>query len=60
MKTLTIKFTYIDIINVRPDLTNEQAKAVLSVVARINDESEGINTLVMKREADHLFPLTEA
>jgi len=60
MKTLTITFTYIDVINVRPDLTDEQAKAVLALVARINDESEGVNTLILKREADYLFPTLEA
>ena len=45
-----------DVLQVRPDLTNELALAVLQHAVRKHDANEGINWVVLKCHADILYP----
>ena len=45
-----------DILQQRPDLTNEQAKCVLQQLAQFHDASIGINWDVIDEMAEELFP----
>ena len=55
----TIKITWhiYDVINVRPDLNDEQAMCVLEEVKRKHDAIVGVNWDVLKIWADELYPL---
>lgn len=58
-RTISICWAIEDVLEVRQDLTEEQAAEVLEEVARIHDASLGINWDVLQEVANTLFPEPE-
>ena len=54
--SVAIKWCSDDVLEVRPDLTGEQASQVLSVLVDKHDATIGINWDVIETTADDLFP----
>lgn len=55
-ETITIIWHLQDVISIRPDLTLEQAAAVLQSVLENHDATIGVNWDVLERCAESLFP----
>jgi hypothetical protein len=53
--TITIKWHITDVQEVRPDLTDDQAREVLWHAKRYHDANEGINWAVLEAHADFIF-----
>lgn len=56
MKTISIIWSTEDVLGVRPDLTEEQADAVLDALEGNHDASVGINWDAIEAAADDMFP----
>ena len=56
---ITIKWHITDVQEVRPDLTDDQARAVLWRVRDIHDANEGVNWYVIECVASEMFPEEE-
>lgn len=54
--TISITWGISDVKEVRPDLTDKQAREVLSEAKRKHDASIGINWEVLEVVAEYLFP----
>jgi hypothetical protein len=57
--TITIKWHITDVQEVRPDLTDDQARDVLWRVRDIHDANEGVNWYVIECVASEMFPEEE-
>ena len=55
-KTITVSWHIDDVKEVRPELTDEQARDVLGRVEKCHDANIGINWDVLRAVADDLFP----
>jgi hypothetical protein len=53
--SITIEWHIDDVQEVRPDLTDEQAREVLFAAKRYHDAEQGINWDVLKAHADFIF-----
>jgi hypothetical protein len=53
--TITIKWHFSDVQEMRPDLTDDQAREVLWHAKRYHDANEGINWAVLEAHADFIF-----
>ena len=53
---ITIVWTISDVIEVRPDLNDDQCRDVLANVKRNHDAEAGVNWDTIKTTADILFP----
>lgn len=56
MKTISIKWSTVDVLSVRPDLTEQQANKVLDALYNRHDATIGINWDVIENTADDMFP----
>ena len=54
--TITISWHIDDVKQVRPDLTNSQAREVLDLCESEHDANQGINWDVIRIWAEHLYP----
>jgi hypothetical protein len=55
-KTLQDPWSVDDVLNQRPDLTEEQSCEVLALIAKTFDANIGINWDVIDSAAEYLFP----
>lgn len=55
-KTISLVWCIDDVQEVRPDLSDDQAAAVLALADKRHDANEGINWDVLRIHADTLFP----
>jgi len=55
--SIAITWHIADVLDVRPDLTRDQARQVLGVVEQHHDATIGINWDVLEATADTLFPI---
>ena len=53
--SITITWHIADVQEVRPDLTDEQAREVLHAAKRYHDAEQGINWTVLEAHADFIF-----
>jgi hypothetical protein len=56
---ITIKWHFSDVQEMRPDLTDDQAREVLWRVRDIHDANEGVNWCVIECVASEMFPEEE-
>ena len=54
--TITISWHISDVQEVRPDLSDQDARQVLRIVRRYHDACIGVNWEVLQTVADDLFP----
>jgi hypothetical protein len=59
MKQISIIWSTEDVLEVRPDLSEEQADNVLDSAERHHDANEGINWIVLETIADIMYPRGE-
>lgn len=58
--TISIEWDIDDVLEVRPDLSADQARQVLQSVKRNHDAEIGVNWDVIQCTADWVFPVTGA